>query len=188
MKIIGVSGTNGSGKDTLSQMLGDKYGYFVASATDMLDAELTRRGWPSDRQNKSKLGDEWRRESGLGVIVDKAVDAALAAGFDKLVVGSLRNPGEVDRVHELAGKVVWVDADPRIRYERIQAADRGRSEDQKTYEQFCAEEQAEMHHSGDEATLNMTVVRDCADISLNNNGENSEQFRAAAEKLLASFL
>lgn len=184
MKIIGVSGTNGSGKDTLSHMLAERHGYYIISATNMLDAELKRRGWPSDRQHKSKLGDEWRREYGLGVIIDKAVEAAQAEGFEKLVVGSLRNPGEANRVHELGGTVVWVDAEPAIRYARIQNADRGRAEDQKTFEEFLAEEQAEMHQSGDEATLNMSAVRENADIIINNDGENAEQFKNAAESSL----
>lgn len=188
MKIIGVSGTNGSGKDTVSRMLSERHGYFVASATDMLNAELARRGWPSDRQHKSTLGDEWRREYGLGVIVDKAVGAAEAAGFDKLVVGSLRNPGEADRVHALGGTVVWVDADPRVRYERIQRGNRGRDEDLRTFEQFLSEEHAEMHQSGDEATLNMSAVRRQADIIINNDSENAEQFMSSAQDILSTLL
>ncbi len=188
MKIIGVSGTNGSGKDTVSRMLAERHGYFVVSATDMLDKELQLRGWPSDRQHKSKLGDEWRREHGLGVVVDKAVKAAKAAVSDKLVVGSLRNPGEVDRVHELGGKVVWVDADPKIRYKRIQRGNRGRSEDQRTFEQFVAEEQAEMHPSGDEATLNMSAVKSLADTYLQNATEYLDVFKNAAEATLKDFL
>ncbi len=188
MKIIGISGTNGSGKDTVSQMLAERHGYFVVSATDMLDEELKDRGWPSDRQHKSRLGDEWRREQGLGVIVDKAVESAQAASFDKLVVGSLRHPGEADRVHALGGSLVWVDADPQLRYARIQRGNRGRAEDQKTLEQFLAEEQAEMHHSGDQATLSMSAVRDRADIVFNNDSEDVERFKDAAEKPLKELL
>ncbi len=188
MKIIGVSGTNGSGKDTVSQMLAERHGYFVVSATDMLDKELKQRGWPSDRQHKSKLGDEWRREFGLGVIVDKAVKAAETAGFDKLVVGSLRNPGEAERAHELGGKLVWVDAEPKVRYERIQRAKRGRDEDRRSFEQFLAEERVEMHGSADAATLNMTAVKARADVYLENGTEDLEIFKNAAEATLKDFL
>lgn len=188
MKIIGVSGTNGSGKDTVMQMLAQRYGYYLVSATDMLDAELELRGWPSDRQHKSRLGDEWRRQYGLGVIVDRAVEAAKTAGCHKLVVGSLRNPGEADTVHAAGGIVVWVDAEPSVRYQRIQRAQRGRSEDQRTFEQFLAEEQTEMHTSGDEATLDMSAVRDRAEIIINNDGDDSQQFQVAAERALQAWL
>lgn len=188
MLIIGVAGTNGSGKDTIAKVLSEKYGFYEASATDMLGAELDKRGLPHERENKRTVSAEWRREHGLGVIVDKAVEQAKAAGFDKLVVGSLRNPGEADRVHELDGVMIWVDADPQIRYERIQKNDRGRVEDSKTFEQFLAEEEAEMSHSGDSATLNLSGVRAKSDRFINNNGNSIEEFSKQIEKDLADLL
>ncbi len=188
MKIIGIAGTNGSGKDTISHLLSEKYGYYVASATDMIEEELARRGLPFERQNKRALTAEWRRKHGLGVIVDKAVTAAKAAGFDKMVVGSLRNPGEVDRVHALGGTMIWVDADPKVRYNRLQAAKRGRVEDQKTFEQFLDEEKVEMEYTGDETTLNMSAVKAGSDLYLDNNYSSIEEFMSAAEKSLQDIL
>lgn len=173
MKIIGISGTNGSGKDTVAKLLVEKYGFVWGDATTMLGDELTKRGLPHERAHKSSLSAEWRRESGMGVIVDKAVELFhKTPGAKGVVVGSLRHPGEVDRVHELGGEVIWIDADPKIRYERIQknAVARKRVEDQKTFEEFVAEEQAEMAHSGDSATLNMGAVKERADIVINNDG------------------
>ena len=61
-------------------------------------------------------------------------------------MASLRNPGEADESSKLGGTMVWIDADPRVRYERIQAnAQRGRhDEDNKTFEEFQAEEAVEI--------------------------------------------
>ena len=183
MKIIGISGTNGSGKDTVGQILGEK-GWLFISVTDLLRAELKRQGLPLERENLRKVGNEWRREYGLGVLIDKAVEEYKRSGDHVgLAIASLRNPGEADRVHELGGKVVWVDADPKIRYQRIYS--RGRStEDSKTYEQFLAEEQAEMHHDGDAATLSMAGVKAKADIFINNNGSDIEGFGKQIKKQL----
>lgn len=169
MKIIGLAGTNGSGKDTVAEFLRDEYGYYVISATDMLKEELKKLSWPMDRTHKRKLGNQWRREQGLGVIVQRAVDEAKAAGRDKLVVGSLRNAGEADLVHELDGKVIWVDADPLLRYQRISSGNRNRVEDDKTYREFIRDEQAEMNEQGDSATLNMGQVKTKSDIFIENN-------------------
>lgn len=182
MIIYGVGGTNGSGKDTASNVLA-KYGYFVGSATDMLAAELKKRGLPTDRVNKRTLSAEWRREHGMAVVVDKAIEAARAAGYSKLIVGSLRHPSEADRVHELGGKVIWVDADPRVRYARITSNDRGRVEDKKTYEQFLADEEAEKRQTGDAATLSTEAVKERSDIFLNNEG-SVEEFEAAVIEAL----
>lgn len=190
MKIIGLSGTNGSGKDTVGHMLADKYGYLNASATNMLLVGLKERGWPIDREHKAKLSAEWRRERGMGVIVDMAVDMfeAVPGQYKGIVVSSLRHPGEVERVHELGGVVIWTDADPQIRYDRIQANLHERidthHEHEKTFEEFLAEQEREMHPVGDSATLNMAAVKETADIFLDNNGNDISVFRDLAEATL----
>lgn len=188
MMVIGISGSNGSGKDTVANMLGQKHNFYVASATHMLAEELTRRGLPLERENKRNLSSEWRRGSGLGVIVDKAVEAASAAGFDRVVVGSLRNTGEVERVHELGGIQIWFDADPKVRYERVQLGQRGRVEDMKTFEQFLAEEQIEMTPTGDATTLNMGGVKAMADLEIRNDVNSIEEFIIQAEAALKDIL
>lgn len=188
MKIIGLSGTNGSGKDTIGLLLAEKYGYLFADATAMLGAELDKRGLSHERVNKAALSAEWRREYGMGVIVDKAVEAFNAGNFKGVIVGSLRHPGEADRVHELGGKVVWVDADQHVRYTRITSNNRGRVEDRKTFEQFVEEEAVEMTPSGDAATLNVAAVKERADIVIHNDGNDIEQFKVEAEKTLEDII
>lgn len=189
MQIIGLGGTNGSGKDTVGHTLADRYGYLFISVTELLRNEAKRRGLDVTRENLRQISAEWRRESGLGVLVDRAVAEYEKAReqYQGVVMASLRNPGEADRIHELGGTMVWVDADPRIRYERVQAnaAARGRvGEDQKTFEEFMAEQEAEMHRSGDEATLDIAGVKERSDIFIDNNGENVESFKTDVEKVL----
>lgn len=177
---IGVAGTNGSGKDSLGEILSRKHNYMFISMTDMLRDELRKQGKDTSRKNMRELSAAWRRESGLGVLIDKAHEI-YEASKDKyvgLIVASLRNPGEPDRIHELGGTVVWVDADPRVRYDRITG--RGREDDTKTFEQFLEEEQAEMQHSGDEATLNMAAVKEKADLFITNDTNSFDDFERAA--------
>ena len=137
LAIIGLSGTNGSGKDTVGRLLAERHGYLFISVTDLLREELHRRGLPTDRLHMRTLSKEWREQYGLSVLVDRAHETFTASkdGYTGVVMSSLRNPYEADRVHELGGTVVWVDADPAIRYERLQAAKReGREgDDDKTF-------------------------------------------------------
>lgn len=184
-KLIGLAGTNGSGKDTVGQILADQYGYCFISVTDLLRAEAERRKLKVNRENLRSIGNDWRRETGPAVLMDKALAEfePVKSEYKGLVISSLRNPGEADRIHELGGTVIWVDADPKLRYERIQAnaASRGRAgEDQKTFEQFLAEEQAEMNKSGDAATLDMSAVKAKADHILINDVTNTTELAERA--------
>jgi dephospho-CoA kinase len=183
MKIIGLAGTNGSGKDTVAQILAEDYGFFVVSATEMLEDELKKRGLVFERENKRKVGNEWREQYGLSAIVDKAIEQIKANSADKLAIGSLRHPAEAEKVKELGGIVIWVDADPRKRYERIQQNDRGRVEDNKTFEEFLREEQDEMHSQGAASEISGAKVKELADIFIENNGTSQELIEQIKEQL-----
>lgn len=190
-KIIGISGTNGSGKDTIGKLLAEKHGYMFISVTDILRAELTRRGLPLAREYTRDLSAEWRRQYGMGVLIDKAKEIydASTESYNGLALASLRNPGEADSVHQYGGIVVWVDANPRLRYERIQAnsSQRGQQrvlDDRKSFAEFLAEEEVEMHHSGDEATLSMAGVKEKSDIFLINDGQDLNELEDKLSRAL----
>lgn len=189
LRIIGLAGTNGSGKDTVGRMLAKHHGYLFVSVTELLRKEALRRELPVERETLRTISAEWRRQLGLGVLVDKAV-AEYETVKDKyagVVIASLRNPGEADRVHALGGTVVWVDADQRVRYARVQAAreERDRAgEDDKTFEQFQTEEAAEMNRSGDSATLDMSAVKERSDIFLQNDDSGLDKLRQDIEQKL----
>lgn len=189
LRIIGLSGTNGAGKDAVGGLLAERHGYLFISVTELLRDEARRRGLPVVREHLRAISAEWRREEGLAVLVDQAVKAFEETGdkYKGVVMASLRNPHEADRVHELGGIMVWVDADPHTRYERIQqnASSRGRGgEDNKTFEQFLEEEKAEMHASGDEATLDMSAVKDRIDVFVTNGSGDFDTLDADLVKAL----
>lgn len=174
MKLIGLSGTNGSGKDTAGEIVAEKFGYLFVSVSDLLRIELRARQLPVDREHLRGLSAEWRREFGLGVLVDKALELAEKSGYPGVVASPMRNVGEAQHLKDIGGTLIWVDADQRLRYERVQTTHRGRpGEDDKTFEQFCSEELAEMHPSdpSDPAVLNMAGVRALADIVIVNESD-----------------
>jgi dephospho-CoA kinase len=189
VNLIGIGGTNGSGKDTLGEILAQDYGFLSISVSDFLRNECRKRGLAIERENLRMISAEWRREHGLGVLVDKAVDEFKKTGgkYKGLAAIPMRNPGEAQHLKDLGGTLVWVDADPKIRYQRIYSRKRS-AEDDKTFEQFLAEEQAEMRHSGDEATLNMSGVKAKADILLTNNFDNFEDFKRSIGEALRGLI
>lgn len=183
MKIYGLAGTNGAGKDSVGEMLAERHGYLFVSVSDLLRDEARKRGLPIEREVLRTISAEWRREHGLGVLVDRAVALAKEKDYEGVVAAPMRNPGEAQRVKELGGELVWIDAEPKVRYDRIFARKRS-AEDDKSFEEFLNEEQIEMQHSGDEATLNMQGVKDISDIFIDNNGNDIEAFKDEAERAL----
>jgi len=183
-EIVGISGTNGAGKDELGKLLAERCGYHFFSGSDLLRAELQRQGKPIIRENLAALSKQWRNESGDdGIIVTKGVEAYFAErgekGYKGMAIVSLRHPGEADAIHRHGGVVVWVDANQELRYERIKAANRGRNEDMVTFEQFQADEDREMNPPANapSGTLNMAGVRDVADYHIVNDFLSLEEYR-----------
>ena len=150
MKIIGISGTNGSGKDTVGDMLAECHNFLFVSVTEMLRDELRRRNVPINRTETSRLSAEWRRDFGHGVLAQKAIEhyKKKQHAYSGLAIASLRHPSEVEVVHEFGGQVIWIDADPKVRYERIQANAHLRNragEDNRSYAELIEDEAREMH-------------------------------------------
>lgn len=187
LKIIGIGGTDASGKDTIGEMLAGRHGWKFISVTDILRDEAKKRGWPLARSTLRKISAQWRREFGKAVLVDKAAKTQQPGKYKGLAISSLRHPAEADKIHQLGGQVIWVDADPHIRYQRILKRNRG-TEDHITFEEFLAEEAAQMHPRGDDAALNLAGVKAKADIILNNDGDDLESFKNVADKILVEHL
>lgn len=189
MKIIGICGTNGSGKDTLAEMLVERHGWLMVQYSDFLRDEARNRGLAIERKNLHSISTEWRAKHGNDILTRKSVDLFNESPkkYKGLVVLSMRHPGEANKVHELGGKVVWVDADPKIRYKRVSGRARS-DEDVKTYEEFLDDQEREMYHSEGSSSNNMAGVKKLADIFIENNGDDLEVFKDEAEKALKDLL
>ena len=183
-QIVGISGTNGAGKDELGKLLKERCGYSFHSVSELLREELTRNNQIINRKNQAALSKKWRNESGdNGIMFTKAMDAYFAEkdsqGYKGLVLVSIRHPDEVKRIHERGGSVVWVDADQRTRYNRLQQSNRGRDEDRISFEQFQADEYREMHPSADapSGSLDMKAVCELVDINIENDFLSLDAYR-----------
>lgn len=181
-EIIGIAGTNGAGKDTLGELLAERSGYKFISGSDILREELTRQGLPHTREHLSALSTNWAREHGPGVVAAKSiasyVESKNSEAYKGLVIGSIRRPSEAQAIQDESGKVFWIDADQRTRYERLQSNDRGRVTDQLTFDEWAAEEDREMNpESDDPSVLNMAATREVCDMVIMNDFSTQEEYR-----------
>lgn len=188
-KIIGIAGTNGAGKDTLGELLAELSGYKFRSVSDILREELTTQGIPHEREHMRALSTQWANEHGHGVLSVKTIEAYVEEekreGYKGLAIGSIRRPAEAEAIHQEGGLVIWVDADKRTRYDRIQANNRGRSDDAHSFEEWSKHEDTEMQPiDGEPGSMNMLGVKEIADIHIDNNFDSFEAYK---EYLLKEF-
>jgi dephospho-CoA kinase len=185
-EIVGVAGTNASGKDTLGELRASIQNAKFVSLSDIIRRELDERGLSHERENLRALGGEWRSQEGLGVLADKTIalyeSEKVEKGYNGLTLTSIRQPKEVEVIQAAGGIVIWIDADPHVRYERTQKRGLNRPEDKKTFEQFVAEEEAEMRPSPENGLLDMGGVRDAADITIINEFDSVEQYEDYLKK------
>lgn len=169
-EIIGIAGTNGSGKDTLAEIRHERLGARIASLSDILRIEATKQGLPHERENLRSISAEWGRRLGAGALSVMTLEHYYATRTDAdtgLSIVSVRRAGEARTIQENGGVILWVDAPAMMRYSRI--ALRARSDDIVSFEEFCAQEAAEMAPDSDDPfIINMSAVRDIADIHLEN--------------------
>lgn len=180
--IIGITGTDGAGKGTVVDYLVSQHGFTHYSSRDLIVAEIERRGLPSDRNHMRLVANDLRATHGNAVIVKRALEHALAEQKDLAVIESIRALDEALYLKENGGILLAIDADPRVRYARVQA--RRSATDQVTYEQFIAHEELEKNDP-DPHGMQKAKVMEMADYTINNTASVAE-LQAAVDEFLAS--
>ena len=179
MKIVGVIGKNGSGKDEVLRHLRDKYGVPFLSTGDIVRGIAANEGKEPTRPNLQAISDRYFKERGEGCFVRMVVKKIRENGWKAAGISGVRSPKDVDILRgELGKDFVLIDVyvtDPRVRFERM--LKRGEGRDAKAYDQFVQQDKAEEKLFGIEKTAAK------ADYSLGNDG-SLEDLRKSIDKLL----
>lgn len=137
--IIGITGTNGSGKGELAQYLVSQ-DFVHLSVRSFLDQEMYRLQLKPDRDNMRLVANRLRQEHGPAYIVSELLREAQYAARD-VVIESVRCPAEAELFESDGLCLLAVDASVEIRYARIRA--RGSTTDFVSREKFDTQELAE---------------------------------------------
>ena len=166
--IIGVTGTNGSGKDLVGQMLWEKLGWPHFSLSDEIRQIVQERGLDPSRETLQNLGNELRTQHGPDYLSQKILER----GGDNFVATSIRNSHECEPFKTQGNFIlIAVDAPVELRFERISARDRA-NESSQTIENFQREENIEME--GGEFGQQLRKMLEMADYTITNDGTFDE--------------
>lgn len=141
--IIGITGMPGAGKDTVREIIRE-YGFPVIVMGDEVRAEAARRNLEPTPENLGRLMLQIRAEEGPGAVAKRCILKIKALNARIVVVNGLRSLDEVKEFRRFFPKfkVIAIHASPRTRFERL--LKRGRSDDPKDWEAFCARDQREL--------------------------------------------
>ncbi len=175
-RLIGLTGTNGSGKGEVASYLMKK-GYAYVSLSDEIRENLRRRGKESTRDQLIAAGNALRRRCGADVLARRALEKVEG----RTVIDSIRNAREIAFLRRQDDFIlVAVDAPAGLRYARVQR--RGRAESASTLEEFRAKEKEEM--TGGRSGQQLRLCLHMADLTIVNDGTLKDLHRQIEERLL----
>ncbi len=179
--IIGITGTNGSGKGAVVDYLVNQKNFFYFSNSGYLAHELESRGVEKTRPNLRAIGNEYREKFGSGYLAKKAIELAQIAGAENIVIEAIRSVGEATIIKNSGGKLLVIDADRKERYRRIH--ERKSSKDLIDFDTFVEQEEKEWFGAEGEFDMNMKAVMAMADYTILNEGTIKELHQLVEEYL-----
>lgn len=180
MIIIGITGTIGAGKGTIVEYLEQK-GFKHYSARAFIVAEIEKRGMPVNRDSMTIVADDFRKTFKPSYIIESLYQAA-SVGGSNAVIESIRAIGEANAMkNKPEFYLLAVDADPKIRYERIKA--RAGVTDAVSFEKFISDEQREINPT-DPTRGDLLGCINLADYKIMNNG-NLDTLQVHVDDVLA---
>jgi dephospho-CoA kinase len=168
-KLIGLTGTNSSGKGEAAAFF-RRHGYSYFSLSDIIRDELSLEKREITRDNLIQKGNQLRQEQGADILARRVMEKIEG----KAVIDSIRNLFEIEFFWKQEGFILLaIDAPVEIRYTR--AIERGRNESASTLEEFIAKEEEEMRQS--EKGQQLEACIQAADYRVTNEGSLEDFFK-----------
>lgn len=182
--LIGIVGEIGSGKDTFTTF----FKAAVAPATlsrlrfsDVLVSTLNSWDIPLTRPNLQNLAIIMDNEYGKGTLTHATKKRIKDDGADIVILEGIRWKTDAPMLRSFKNSVlVYITADPKVRFERIRNRDEKAGEANLTLEQFKKEGRAATE-------IQIPEIGKTADFTLDNSG-TIDEFREKIEELAKKVL
>jgi len=177
--IIGVSGTIGSGKDTVANFFVKNCKFKKVTMSDFLRRIERNRKTKPTRDNLRKLQNEIRKKYGEEILMDMLLTEIVERNFKNVVIAGLRTSMDLKLTKQkLKAKIIFADAKPDVRFTRLRK--RGRQGDPKNFNEFLHQDSLEM------ATFKLNRAKKIADFRVDNSKDpktTEKQLKKIAKRL-----
>jgi dephospho-CoA kinase len=175
VKLIGLAGTAGAGKDTAANLLCQMFTMQNLSTSEVLRA-ITRHMYNEPttynpvRNQLFQVGTFIRTEINPSTLVKLCILQAEVLRLERAIITGLRSIGEAEAIRSAGGIIVAVDAEAHVRYDRMFARARD-ADSQKTLEEFLEQDRIENRGVSDSGPgRGIQAIIDGADVVVVNNG------------------
>jgi len=170
-------GTLASGKEVTKKYILEKYNAKDCRFSTMLRDVLNRVAVPTSRENIQRISTLLRENFGEDIMAKVIALDAKNFDSDVVIVDGVRRPADIKYLNELPNfYLIKINADPELRYKRMLERNENEGDNNKTYEQFLNDENAE-------ADRLIPIVMESAKYSIDNNG-TFEELYAQIDKIM----
>lgn len=179
MKVLGLVGEKGSGKQTFVNFFKEiNPGLNIRQVrfSDILAQTLMLWDIPLTRPNLQKLSLVMNEAFGTKALADAAKFSIEGDKADIIILDGIRRQAEYELVKEMKGVLIYITADQNLRYQRLKLRSEKVGEVGLSFEQFLEEEKSK-------AEEEIPKISQKADIKIENNGTKDE-FKEKINKLV----
>jgi thymidylate synthase ThyX/predicted NUDIX family phosphoesterase/thymidylate kinase len=168
-KIIGVVGEIGSGKDTFCQYVKENYkNVYFLRFSDALTETLKIFFDSIKREDQQWLSSQLREKFGGDVLVNALIKKVNNIKDGIIILNGVRRPSDFTALQELGGKIVYITADEKKRWERV-VIRKEKADDDVPFERF-------LELCNAEAEQQIPLIGKDADFKIDNNGSKDQLF------------
>jgi len=168
-KIIGIVGEMGTGKDTFCEYVKKEYDnvYFLRFS-DVLTEALKIFFDDIKREDQQWLSSALRERFGGDILVKALIKKVNSINDGIIILNGVRRPDDFKALREIGGKLVYITADVKKRWERV-VIRKEKADDDVPFEKFLELGKAE-------AEQLITVIGAEADFTIENSGTKEELY------------
>ncbi|OGF25374.1 hypothetical protein A2331_02380 [Candidatus Falkowbacteria bacterium RIFOXYB2_FULL_34_18] len=169
--IIGLTGQMSCGKGTVAEYLEKKYGASTYRFSSMLRDVLNRLYLEITRHNMQTLSTLIRKNFSEDLMARVMAKDVKSDNNNLIVIEGIRRMADIKYLQELENfKLISIEADSKVRYERLTKRTENKGDTEKTYKEFMDD-----HKTEAESEIPKTMEH--ADIIINNNGDLKKLYK-----------